>query len=81
LRVVARARELVDLGTSIETSCRLILLEDQLEEAQRANAEYRRAAGWRIRRPRPETTPGRRPPGTAHSPRATVPLVTGCAGV
>ncbi|MET9542657.1 MerR family transcriptional regulator, partial [Streptomyces sp. NPDC006553] len=28
----------------IEAACRIIILEDQLEEAQRINAEYRRAA-------------------------------------
>ncbi|MEU8653544.1 MerR family transcriptional regulator [Streptomyces sp. NPDC048737] len=38
------ARELVDHGTPIEAACRIIILEDQLEEAQRLNAEYRRAA-------------------------------------
>ncbi|WP_405463751.1 helix-turn-helix domain-containing protein [Streptomyces jietaisiensis] len=43
-RIAARARELVDQGTPIEAACRLIVLEDQLEEAQRLNAEYRRAA-------------------------------------
>ncbi|MEU7111937.1 MerR family transcriptional regulator, partial [Streptomyces sp. NPDC046182] len=31
-------------GTPIEAACRIIVLEDQLEEAQRINAEYRRAA-------------------------------------
>ncbi|MFG2991864.1 MerR family transcriptional regulator, partial [Streptomyces sp. NPDC048257] len=30
--------------TPIEAACRIIILEDQLEEAQRINAEYRRAA-------------------------------------
>ncbi|KOX34421.1 MerR family transcriptional regulator, partial [Streptomyces sp. NRRL F-6491] len=40
----ARARELVDQGTAVEAACRIIVLEDQLEEAQRINAEYRRAA-------------------------------------
>ena len=40
----ARARELVDHGTPIEAACRIVILEDQLEEAQRINAEYRRAA-------------------------------------
>jgi DNA-binding transcriptional MerR regulator len=45
LRIAARARELVDQGTPIEAACRIIILEDQLEEAQRVNAEYRRAAG------------------------------------
>jgi DNA-binding transcriptional MerR regulator len=44
LRVAARARELVDHGTPIEAACRIVILEDQLEEAQRLNAEYRRSA-------------------------------------
>src|SRR3954468_10644226 len=44
LRIAARARELVDHGTPIEAACRIVILEDQLEEAQRINAEYRRAA-------------------------------------
>ncbi|MFD3505185.1 MerR family transcriptional regulator, partial [Streptomyces sp. NPDC058678] len=30
--------------TPIEAACRIIILEDQLEEAQRINAEYRHAA-------------------------------------
>lgn len=44
LRIAARARELVDQGTPIEAACRIVILEDQLEEAQRLNAEYRRVA-------------------------------------
>ncbi|WP_119583164.1 MerR family transcriptional regulator [Streptomyces europaeiscabiei] len=44
LRIAARARELVDQGTPIEAACRIIALEDQLEEAQRTNAEHRRSA-------------------------------------
>ncbi|MGW4984503.1 MerR family transcriptional regulator [Streptomyces mirabilis] len=40
LRIAARARELVDQGTPIEAACRIIILEDQLEEAQRINAEH-----------------------------------------
>jgi DNA-binding transcriptional MerR regulator len=44
LRIAARARELVDQGTPIEAACRIIALEDQLEEAQRINAEHRRSA-------------------------------------
>lgn len=44
LRVAARARELVDQGTPIEAACRIVILEDQLEEAQRLNAQYREAA-------------------------------------
>src|ERR1700690_94952 len=39
LRIAARARELVDHGTP----GRIVILEDQLEEALRINAEYRRA--------------------------------------
>ncbi|GAA1778552.1 MULTISPECIES: MerR family transcriptional regulator [Streptomonospora] len=41
LRLAARARDLVDEGTSIEAACRIIVLEDQLEEAQRINEELR----------------------------------------
>ncbi|MFG2678381.1 MerR family transcriptional regulator [Streptomyces sp. NPDC048392] len=41
LRIAARAREMVDQGTSIEAACRIIILEDQLEEAQRINEELR----------------------------------------
>ncbi|MEU6453037.1 MULTISPECIES: MerR family transcriptional regulator [unclassified Streptomyces] len=43
LRIAARAREMVDQGTAIEAACRIIILEDQLEEAQRINAELRRS--------------------------------------
>ncbi|GIH81590.1 MerR family transcriptional regulator [Planobispora longispora] len=47
LRLAARARELVDQGTPVEAACRIIILEDQLAEALRINAEYERerAAG------------------------------------
>jgi hypothetical protein len=38
-------RELVDQGTPIDAACRIIVLEDRLEEAQRINAKYRRADG------------------------------------
>ncbi|MDE3720803.1 MerR family transcriptional regulator [Nocardiopsis sp. N85] len=41
LRIASRARELVDAGTPIEAACRIIILEDQLEEAQRINEELR----------------------------------------
>ncbi|MFE9942041.1 helix-turn-helix domain-containing protein [Streptomyces hirsutus] len=44
LRIAARARELVDHGTPIEAACRIVILEDQLEEAQRLNAAHRRTA-------------------------------------
>jgi DNA-binding transcriptional MerR regulator len=39
LRLAARAREMVDQGTAVEAACRIIILEDQLEEALRLNAE------------------------------------------
>ncbi|MGK5629657.1 MerR family transcriptional regulator [Streptomyces sp. URMC 123] len=42
LRIAARARELVDSGTPIDAACRIIILEDQLEEALRLNEELRR---------------------------------------
>ncbi|MEJ8633031.1 MerR family transcriptional regulator [Streptomyces sp. NPDC006475] len=44
LRIAARARELVDQGTPVEAACRIIILEDQLEEAMRINEELRRPA-------------------------------------
>ena len=53
LRIAARARELVDEGASIESACRIIILEDQLEEAQRINAEMH-AAGSRAGKHRNE---------------------------
>ncbi|MFC4852618.1 MerR family transcriptional regulator [Actinophytocola glycyrrhizae] len=39
LRLAARVRELVDQGTPIDAACRIIILEDQLHEAQQRNAE------------------------------------------
>ena len=42
LRLAARAREMVDQGTAVEAACRIIILEDQLEEALRINAERQR---------------------------------------
>ena len=44
LRLAERARQLVDQGTALEAACRIIILEDQLEEAQRINEELRRSA-------------------------------------
>ncbi|MEU8247759.1 MerR family transcriptional regulator [Nonomuraea sp. NPDC048916] len=41
LRVAARVRELIDQGTALEAACRIIVLEDQLADARRANAELR----------------------------------------
>ncbi|MGY0235942.1 helix-turn-helix domain-containing protein [Longispora urticae] len=40
LRLAARARELVDSGTALDAACRIIVLEDQLAEALRINAEH-----------------------------------------
>jgi DNA-binding transcriptional MerR regulator len=37
LRLAARARELVDQGTALEAACRIIILEDRLQEALRHN--------------------------------------------
>ena len=42
LRIASRARDLVDAGTPIEAACRIIILEDQLEEALRLNAQQHR---------------------------------------
>ena len=44
LRLAARARQLADQGTALEAACRIIILEDQLEEALRLNEELRRAS-------------------------------------
>lgn len=41
LRLAARARELLDEGISLDAACRIIILEDQLQEAQQLNAEMR----------------------------------------
>ncbi|MFB7468979.1 MerR family transcriptional regulator [Streptomyces sp. NPDC056224] len=42
LRIAARARELVDAGTPVEAACRIVALEDQLDEALRLNEQMRR---------------------------------------
>ncbi|MEU9048581.1 MULTISPECIES: MerR family transcriptional regulator [unclassified Kitasatospora] len=57
LRIAMRARDLVDQGTAIDAACRIIILEDQLEEALRLNEELRRPAGG----PKPA-------PGTSRDP-------------
>lgn len=41
LRLAARAREMVNQGTPIDAACRIIILEDQLHEAQQRNAELK----------------------------------------
>ncbi|MGC1212260.1 MAG: MerR family transcriptional regulator [Micromonospora sp.] len=42
LRLAARAREMVDQGTALDAACRIIILEDQLEEALRQNQNRQR---------------------------------------
>ncbi|MGK5678863.1 MerR family transcriptional regulator [Actinoplanes sp. URMC 104] len=42
LRLAARAREMVEQGTPLEAAVRIIILEDQLEEALRQNEQYQR---------------------------------------
>jgi DNA-binding transcriptional MerR regulator len=37
LRIAGRVRELVDAGNALEAACRIVILEDQLVEAQRLN--------------------------------------------
>jgi len=44
LRLATRAREMVDQGTALEAACRIIVLEDQLEEALRINEQARNDA-------------------------------------
>jgi DNA-binding transcriptional MerR regulator len=40
LRLAARVRVLMDEGTALDAACRIVILEDQLAEAQRLNAQY-----------------------------------------
>jgi DNA-binding transcriptional MerR regulator len=42
LRLAARAREICDQGTPLEAACRIIILEDQLEEALHYNEHHQR---------------------------------------
>src|SRR5947207_12194570 len=41
LRLAARARQMVDQGTALEAACRIIILEDQLEEVLRHTEQHR----------------------------------------
>jgi hypothetical protein len=41
LRLVSRVRALADAGTAVEPACRIVLLEDRLDEALRANEVMR----------------------------------------
>ncbi|MFI6170214.1 MerR family transcriptional regulator [Nocardia sp. NPDC051052] len=43
LRIAARVRQLVDDGNPLEAACRIVILEDQLADAQRINEELHQA--------------------------------------
>nr|WP_222932888.1 MerR family transcriptional regulator [Nocardia yunnanensis] len=43
LRIAARVRELIDAGNPLEGACRIVILEDQLAEAQALNATLQHA--------------------------------------
>jgi len=40
IRLAARAREMCDQGTDLVSACRIIILEDQLDEALRHNQAH-----------------------------------------
>ncbi|MEU8660751.1 MerR family transcriptional regulator [Actinoplanes philippinensis] len=40
LRLAVRAREMVDQGTALDAACRIIILEDQLEEALQHHRDH-----------------------------------------
>ncbi|MFQ6398055.1 helix-turn-helix domain-containing protein [Nocardia sp. KC 131] len=39
LRIAGRVRELVDAGDALDAACRIVILEDQLVEAERINTD------------------------------------------
>jgi DNA-binding transcriptional MerR regulator len=41
LRLATRVRALLDEGTALEAACRIVTLEDQLQDARRLNDEHR----------------------------------------
>ena len=47
LRLAARARELLDAGTALDAACRIIILEDQLQDALHLNAQMHAQASQR----------------------------------
>jgi DNA-binding transcriptional MerR regulator len=57
LRIAARARELVDQGTALDAACRIIILEDQLAEAQAINSELHSRLGDTTDTPADDTHP------------------------
>src|SRR5829696_3005112 len=42
LRLAARVRDIADQGTPVEAACRIVILEDQLQEALALNEQYQR---------------------------------------
>ncbi len=42
LRIAGRVRELIDQGTALDAACRIIILEDQLQDALELNAKLSR---------------------------------------
>ena len=76
LRLAARAREMVVQGTPLDAACRIIILEDQLEEALRHNEQHAHPCPHPTRAPRaartcslPTATRGPTPHGVG--PRCT----------
>jgi DNA-binding transcriptional MerR regulator len=57
LRIAARARELVDRGTALDAACRIIILEDQLAEANAINAVLQRSLDARPAPPDDDAQP------------------------
>ncbi|WP_280423348.1 MerR family transcriptional regulator [Nocardia carnea] len=47
LRIAARVRELVDAGNPLEAACRIVVLEDELAEAQRRNTDLQQTLDQR----------------------------------
>ncbi|AYF78897.1 MerR family transcriptional regulator [Nocardia yunnanensis] len=47
LRIAARVRELADAGNALDAACRIVILEDQLAEAQRVNTELQQTLDQR----------------------------------
>lgn len=68
LRIAARAREIVDQGTPIDVACRIVILEDQLEEAQRLTPNTADPQPSSILQPQRDV---RAPASTRHAPRST----------
>ena len=62
LRLAARVRTLLDNGTALEPACRIVTLEEQLNDAQRLNVEYE------ARHPRSDPGP---PSGADTAPKSS----------